>query len=609
MDKSKIYIASSKRALLLAEKLCEKLQEPYCEADLWSNVIKKNPGKPNIEILEEAIKSYDFAVILLVQDDVTGWGTDDMLKVRDDCIFEAGLFMASLGRGRCFLLSGAPKNDLPADLGGIDPLFFQEPDDLTDRSLCDLAMERVCGRIKDKVQPVGPIAKGTTSLTKQALLERERHTIYGGELLEDQVVVSSELPLETEYQAARWIRKNIDNNIKYVYFFEGSYDGAEKTCMLLQLVLVANILGDRQEEVSFQDRRAHVTANPEKIVQNLEWICRHDFINVYFLPAAPDLQYCIHNASEPGRARMYVKHRGEFIEWESGSNASEFWSRTQQKRGVGKYRPKDAPKHAVFYGAPGFNLGDFGVLEELVEKYFPGVEKAVLGLCLNGTEFSQTQYEPAGAHGSATQLSKVGPFSAPGPSKGGEDSSGAQTVFISYNHGDGEIADKLKATLEKNGIVVRIDEAVMEAGANIQEFIESSIRATDVTLSIISNRSLLSAWVALESIDTFYQEKFTGNKKFIACYIDDDFFQTDFRLKATKQIDIKIDEIERLIPEYIARKIDTNDLNDQKSRLYELRHNLGSILQRLRGSLCVDIREDKFEEGVAKIVNTIKGKS
>jgi hypothetical protein len=77
------------------------------------------------------------------------------------------------------------------------------------------------------------------------------------------------------------------------------------------------------------------------------------------------------------------------------------------------------------------------------------------------------------------------------------------TVFISYNHSDGKIADKLKATLERNGIVVRIDKAVMEADASIQEFIESSIRNTDVTLSIISNRSLLSAWVALESIETF----------------------------------------------------------------------------------------------------------
>lgn len=181
----------------------------------------------------------------------------------------------------------------------------------------------------------------------------------------------------------------------------------------------------------------------------------------------------------------------------------------------------------------------------------------------------------------------------------------AKTVFISYNHGDSEIADKLKAALEEEGIVVRIDKAIMEAGADIQGFIESSIRDTDVTLSIVSNRSLPSAWVALESITAFYNEKLQSNKKFIACYIDDDFFKPDYRLKVTKQIDAKIEEIDKLIPEYIARKIDTNDLNSQKTRLYNLRHNLGDILLRLKDSLSLDMREGGFNESLAKIVKTI----
>src|SRR6476659_5876830 len=104
----------------------------------------------------------------------------------------------------------------------------------------------------------------------------------------------------------------------------------------------------------------------------------------------------------------------------------------------------------------------------------------------------------------------------------------------SYNHADSTIADQLKAALEQRGIEVCIDKAVMGPGTNIQEFIERSIHDTDVTLSIVSNRSLLSAWVALETINTFYHETFQSNKKFIACYIDDDFFGTDFRLNATK---------------------------------------------------------------------------
>jgi hypothetical protein len=57
----------------------------------------------------------------------------------------------------------------------------------------------------------------------------------------------------------------------------------------------------------------------------------------------------------------------------------------------------------------------------------------------------------------------------------------------------------------------------------------------------------------------------------------------------------------------MAQKIDTNDLNSQKSRLFKLRNNLGDILLRLRESLCIDVREDKFDENVSKIVSAIKG--
>jgi hypothetical protein len=182
----------------------------------------------------------------------------------------------------------------------------------------------------------------------------------------------------------------------------------------------------------------------------------------------------------------------------------------------------------------------------------------------------------------------------------------AKKVFISYNHEDSLVAEKLKSALEKNGIAVTIDNVSMAAGASIQAFIESSIRDADVTLSIVSNRSLLSAWVALESVTAFYSEKLRIDRKFIACYIDDDFFKADYRLKATKHIDAKIEEIDKLIPEYIAGKIDTNDLNSQKTRLYKLRNNLGDILQKLKDSLTLDIRDSEFDRSLARIVQSIE---
>ncbi|WP_162458989.1 TIR domain-containing protein [Desulfosarcina ovata] len=183
------------------------------------------------------------------------------------------------------------------------------------------------------------------------------------------------------------------------------------------------------------------------------------------------------------------------------------------------------------------------------------------------------------------------------------------TVFISYNHGDSDVAQKLKKTLEQNGIAVRIDSEAMKAGEDIKSFIERSIEETTITLSIVSNNSLLSAWVAMETINTFYLEKFKRDKKLTACYLDDDFFKPRFRLEATQKIDAKIQEIDELIPEYIENKLDTIDLNNEKSRLHQLRNNLGEILLRLKETLTLDIRNDQYDKSLSRIIETITSPS
>jgi len=46
------------------------------------------------------------------------------------------------------------------------------------------------------------------------------------------------------------------------------------------------------------------------------------------------------------------------------------------------------------------------------------------------------------------------------------------------------------------------------------------------------------------------------------------------------------------------------DLNEEKSRLYDLRNNLGSILANLRGSLWLKLRDEHFTGGCQAIVKT-----
>jgi len=79
MAKFKIFITSSGRTRVLAEKLRDTLTTDY-KADLWNKVSKDKPSETRIEMLEEAAREYDFAVVILARDDVTGAKTDDTLK-------------------------------------------------------------------------------------------------------------------------------------------------------------------------------------------------------------------------------------------------------------------------------------------------------------------------------------------------------------------------------------------------------------------------------------------------------------------------------------------------------------------------------------------------
>jgi hypothetical protein len=181
-----------------------------------------------------------------------------------------------------------------------------------------------------------------------------------------------------------------------------------------------------------------------------------------------------------------------------------------------------------------------------------------------------------------------------------------KTVFISYNHSDAEIANKIADKLKAQDIIVIIDSKKMNAGEDIRSFIESSIRDTEATISIISTNSLLSDWVAMESINTFNNEKMNAEKKFIACYLEDDFLKADFTDNALNSIHKNIDEIQTEITKRVAENQGIADLNNKRDRLRSLEFNIDKIIGRLRDCLSVDIRDDKFEISFDKIVQAIK---
>ncbi len=187
-------------------------------------------------------------------------------------------------------------------------------------------------------------------------------------------------------------------------------------------------------------------------------------------------------------------------------------------------------------------------------------------------------------------------------------SASVPTVFISYSHADLGVVGRISAALESEGIRVCIDSKNIRPGEDVEAFILRVVAESDVVLSIVSGNSLLSPWVGMESVLSLYGEALNGGHKLIAGYLDETFLDIGFRVTATEQIDAKIGEIDALFPVYIEKHLDTSDLNRQKSRLFELRNNLGKVLERLRNSLVLDLREPMWAESLPRLLSAIKAR-
>ena len=230
---------------------------------------------------------------------------------------------------------------------------------------------------------------------------------------------------------------------------------------------------------------------------------------------------------------------------------------------------------------------------------------------LDGIERRGAPAAPGPGSRSAATSPRPTPTTVPGAMTGGGHvpdvaaPAAPASVFLSYNHDDAPVAGRIRAALEAGGVRVRIDSDAMAPGEDIGAFIARSVRDTGATVCLVSNRSLTSGWVAVETIQAFDAERFGSTRRFIACYLDDDFFRPAYRLDRTREIDARIDAIDALLPEYAAARLDTEDLNREKSRLFALRNDLGRILARLKDSLALDVRGDRFDAAMARLVASL----
>ncbi|WP_295119298.1 STING domain-containing protein [uncultured Chitinophaga sp.] len=118
--KPKIFIGSSKEGLPVAEKIFSGLSH-VGDCQMWNTVF--DFGSSTYDDLVSQIPLFDFAILLATADDFTISRKTEFHTVRDNVLFEFGLFAGGLGKSKVFYIV-EEGTKIPSDLSGITLPFI-----------------------------------------------------------------------------------------------------------------------------------------------------------------------------------------------------------------------------------------------------------------------------------------------------------------------------------------------------------------------------------------------------------------------------------------------------------------------------------------------------
>lgn len=140
-NKPTVFIGCSVEGLNVAKILQYNLEHNTISTIWYQGVFGLSSG--TLETLVEKSKSFDYAILVLSQDDVLIKRSKLQMSARDNVLFELGLFMGALGRRKTFIVCEEGVH-LPSDLAGITPAYYS----LKEKENLSAALGPVCTKLE-----------------------------------------------------------------------------------------------------------------------------------------------------------------------------------------------------------------------------------------------------------------------------------------------------------------------------------------------------------------------------------------------------------------------------------------------------------------------------
>lgn len=149
-EKPRLFIMSSIEGLAVAREIQSQLNHDAL-ATVWTDGVFWAGGYP-LEALEQSVQDSDFGIAVAMFEDIVESRGDRIPSIRDNVLFELGMFMGKLGRRRSILVYPSHRGlKLPSDLHGLTPASYLpgESKDLPSR------LGPVCNQIRKIIGDFG----------------------------------------------------------------------------------------------------------------------------------------------------------------------------------------------------------------------------------------------------------------------------------------------------------------------------------------------------------------------------------------------------------------------------------------------------------------------